>query len=270
VKYSGRALRDLHAAGWEITETLHPGGSTADWHAHEVGHFCLVVAGALVDEGQDTSRECGPGILLYFPPGVPHRDRFLGAGARCLNLRPPARRGGGPRSGDGDGSGPVPRAEALDRVLVCGERASWLASGVYDRLRVDGERAIPSGRQLADLFEATAPLDRPRPAPAPRWLDRARTLIEDEWTDDARLGTVAERVGVSRFHLARRFRERFGCSVGQYVQRLRVTRARDLLLASDASLSSIAFATGFADQSHFTRVFGRHVGTSPDRYRRAG
>jgi len=269
VRYSGRALRDLGAAGWEITETLHPEGSATDWHAHDVGHFCLVVAGGLVDEGREALRECGPGMLLYFPPGVPHRDRFLEVGARCLNLRPPARPRDARGTGDGGGSGPAAHAAEAASVLVCGRRASWLASGVYDRLRVEGDRASPSSRELGDFLEAAAESDRRHAPPEPRWLARARALIEEEWEDDARLGTIAERVGVSRYHLARRFRERYGCSVGQYVQRLRVTRARHLLLASDASLSAIAFAAGFADQSHFTRIFGRHVGMSPDRYRRA-
>lgn len=248
--YSGSALRDLRAAGWEITETFHPKGSATDWHEHEAGHFCLVVAGGLVDEGGDACRDCGPGTLLYFPPQVPHRDRFLERGARCLNLRPP--------------KGIHPR-----RILVCDERASWLASRMYDRIRVAGDRPQPSRAQFTDLLQAAAASGSDAPTPEPAWLSRARRLIEDEWADDVRLGTVAERVGVSRFHLARRFRERYGCSVGQYVQRLRVTRARHLLLATDASLSEIAFRTGFADQSHFTRIFGRHVGTSPDRYRRA-
>ena len=250
--YSGRSLRDVEAAGWGITETFHAEGSATDWHEHDAGHFCLVVAGALVDEGGDAHRECGPGTLLYFPPGVPHRDRFLERGARCLNLRPP----------------PVPGGERSG-ILVCENRASWLAGRVYDRIRVDSARPRPSRGELVDLLEAAAGFGPPEPPRDPEWLVRAQALIHEDWADDARLGTIAERAGVSRYHLARRFRERFGCSVGQYVHRLRVTRARHLLLATDASLSEIAFATGFADQSHFTRVFGRHVGTSPDRYRRA-
>lgn len=259
--YSGRALRDLEAAGWEITETFHPGGSATDWHEHEAGHFCLVVAGGLVDEGGDARRDCGPGTLLYFPARVPHRDRFLEGGARCLNLRPP---GGRDRESDSTSYG----AEAV-RVLVCEGRASWLASRLYDRLRVDTGCPRPSRGELADLLRTAGAFAPERRRGEPEWLSRAHTLIEEEWADEARLGTVAERVGVSRYHLARRFRERFGCSVGEYVHRLRVTRARHLLLATDASLSEIAFATGFADQSHFTRIFRRHVGTSPDRYRRA-
>lgn len=248
MSYSGQSVRDLTSAGWEITETVHEGGTSADWHVHEVGHFCLVVAGSLVDEGSDARRDCPPGTLLFFPPGVAHRDRFLEEGARCLNLRPPAGRRGDPRG-----------------IAVCEHRAAWLAGRVYDRIRLDLRPDI-SFRELDAVLDPAAGGELSRD---PDWLARAHALVEQEWADDARLGTIAERVGVSRYHLARRFRARFGCSVGEYVHRLRVTRARHLLLATDASLSAIAFATGFADQSHFTRVFGRLVGLSPARYRDA-
>lgn len=257
VTYSGRALRDLEADGWEITETFHAGGTATDWHEHETGHFCLVIAGALVDEGGDARRDCGPGTLLYFPGRVTHRDVFLESGARCLNLRPPRPETGTP--------GVTPESGEA-RVLQCEHSASWLAGRVYDRIRI-AARPHASG-ELGDLLAADS-FGRADTSRDPRWLAHARALIDEEWASDARLGTVAERVGISRYHLARTFRERLGCSVGEYVHRLRVTHARHLLLATEASLSEIAFTTGFADQSHFTRIFRRHIGTSPDRYRRA-
>lgn len=264
--YSGSSIRDLESDGWEITETFHRQGSVAEWHEHDAPHFCLVVAGGLVDECRDTDRECGPGALLYFPARTPHRDRFLDGGARCLNLRPPR---GSAGSGGADPNRAGTPGDGSPGILLCEPRASWLASRLYDRIRIEAPRAHPRGRELADLLaarRADRPAEDTRP---PAWLVRARELIEEGWTDDARLGTIAARVGVSRFHLARRFRERFGCSVGEYVHRLRVTHARHLLLSTDASLSEIAFATGFSDQSHFTRVFGRFAGTSPARYRDA-
>jgi transcriptional regulator GlxA family with amidase domain len=50
----------------------------------------------------------------------------------------------------------------------------------------------------------------------------------------------------------------------------RVARAKSLLRRSDGSLADIAVACGFANQSHFTRVFSREVGLSPTQWRRQG
>jgi len=54
----------------------------------------------------------------------------------------------------------------------------------------------------------------------------------------------------------------------QWLLKVRVERAKEQLLNSDASLADIAVDSGFADQSHFTRVFTKHVGASPGQWRR--
>src|SRR5256885_155059 len=67
--------------------------------------------------------------------------------------------------------------------------------------------------------------------------------------------------------LARAFRAHYGLSVGEYGRRLRLAGAAAELAGSETPLAEIAANAGFADQSHFTRVFRRHVGTTPARYR---
>ena len=66
----------------------------------------------------------------------------------------------------------------------------------------------------------------------------------------------------------RAFRARFGVSVGTYVRRERIRWASRALRNTDAPIAEIALQAGFADQSHFTRTFVRHMGVSPGRYRR--
>jgi AraC family transcriptional regulator len=68
--------------------------------------------------------------------------------------------------------------------------------------------------------------------------------------------------------LARTFRRQRGESVGDCVRRLRVESARRLLEDGRQPLSEVALAAGFADQSHFTRVFRRLTGMTPGEYRR--
>jgi transcriptional regulator GlxA family with amidase domain len=63
------------------------------------------------------------------------------------------------------------------------------------------------------------------------------------------------------------FRRVFRATVGEYVRRLRVDAAQRMLTNSDISLAQIALETGFADQSHLTRVFRRATGLTPKLYR---
>lgn len=80
---------------------------------------------------------------------------------------------------------------------------------------------------------------------------------------------VAEAVGVSAWHFSRVFQEATGVAFGQALRKLRVDHACELLRQDHEELSAISLACGFADQSHFTKVFRRQIGQTPASYRRA-
>ncbi|KAA1259401.1 Regulatory protein SoxS [Rubripirellula obstinata] len=80
---------------------------------------------------------------------------------------------------------------------------------------------------------------------------------------------MAEVAGLSRFQLDRRMRIAFGLNTGQWLLKQRIDRACELLHTTDKSIIDVALSTGYADQSAFTRQFGRATGMSPSQYRKA-
>lgn len=115
-----------------------------------------------------------------------------------------------------------------------------------------------------------AALRRPLPAfdsTAPRWLRDVRDLIDDALARPPALRALAREAGVHPVHFAVVFRRQYGCSLGEYFRRRRLDAARKRVADPGASLSQIAFDLGFADQSHFTRVFKRCTGMTPQQYR---
>jgi AraC family transcriptional regulator len=92
--------------------------------------------------------------------------------------------------------------------------------------------------------------------------------VHDRFNDPLSLEAIAAAVGVHPSHLARVFRQQHQCTVGEYVRRLRLEFACHHLTTSDTPLAEIALAAGFADQSHFTKTFRRHIGTPPAQFRR--
>jgi AraC-like DNA-binding protein len=82
------------------------------------------------------------------------------------------------------------------------------------------------------------------------------------------LAEVARACGLSRARFISAFARSTGLTPHRWLQEYRLQQVRALLLNSSTSAAEIALRCGFADQSHMTRVFKRHVGTSPVAWRR--
>jgi AraC family transcriptional regulator len=96
-----------------------------------------------------------------------------------------------------------------------------------------------------------------------RKLRQLLAHIEDNLDAALTLDTLADVAGLSASHLKALFRQSMGIPVHQYVLRRRVERATALLRSGNLSSSEVAFATGFAHQSHLARQMRRLLGITP-------
>jgi AraC family transcriptional regulator len=103
---------------------------------------------------------------------------------------------------------------------------------------------------------------------APWQLRRATELLGAHLDGSVPLKSLADACGLSTRHFTRAFRASTGLAPFQWLALRRVEVAKDLLRQRRGSLREIAFACGFFDQSHFTNVFNRVVGSSPGAWRR--
>jgi AraC-like DNA-binding protein len=117
----------------------------------------------------------------------------------------------------------------------------------------------------------------PLPAPklqargglSPGAMRRMRDYIDAHLSDSIELVELAEIAGLSIFHFARQFKHSEGVTPHHYLVSRRVERAKELLAETSHSLSEIAFAVGFADQSHLARHFRQIVRMTPGEFRRS-
>ena len=100
-----------------------------------------------------------------------------------------------------------------------------------------------------------------------RQVGRVTDFILAHLNQDLTLESLAQQISFSPYHFARLFRQATGESPHQFVLHLRVEKAQGLLKETDASLAHIALESGFANQSHLTRIFKRHLGLTPRAYR---
>jgi len=147
-------------------------------------------------------------------------------------------------------------------------------------LHADLEDGQPAGSLYGEMLAATlaaylvkrfsiGPVATKRAAgglPKAR-LKRVLEYISAHLGNEIRLETLASIAGMSRHHFGELFRCSTGVSPHQYVIGQRVERGKQMLRDTDLSILEIGLATGFADQSHFTKTFRRIARVTPRDYR---
>src|SRR5688500_4220222 len=104
----------------------------------------------------------------------------------------------------------------------------------------------------------------------PEWAKELREIIQDHIDTNLTLSLkeISESLDVHPSYLSREFSKYFDdLSFGDYIRKLRIEKATQLLSNSTHSLAEIAYLTGFSDQSHSSRIFKQHTGKSPSIFR---
>lgn len=101
----------------------------------------------------------------------------------------------------------------------------------------------------------------------PPAISRAKQYIAEHHTEDLTLGQVAQAVHMSVFYFCKLFHKSTGLHFTEYVSRVRIERAKNLLLNPNLRISEIAYEVGFQSLTHFNRVFKQVAGQSPTGFR---
>lgn len=257
----GRILRRQEIAGSVLSETAYPAHLSVPRHVHDqVGYFCLTLQGGYTEYSNYQNRVLGPATLLYHAPGEAHSDKFSGEETRlfCVWVSRERLRAVRDHAKAPDNSAHFSHGSTLQ-----------LAVRMYKEFRSmdDLSPLVIEGltlELLAETFRAaqhdSEPLDQP-------WIRRARDLLHARFNESLLVSEIAESVGVHPVHLTRVFRRYFGCTVGEYVRRLRVAFACRELSNSRKPLAEIATTSGFCDQGHLSRTVKRFTGMTPRQYR---
>lgn len=261
--FYGRKLRGRQVDGFRLSEWEYAQGATAPRHSHEHTYLNLVLQGGHVETLAHTEVSCPPQLLVLHPAGEVHGGAIARDDTRIFDIEiAPERmarlRDAGvrlDRRREFAGGSLVSLAGRIHRELVRGDALSALSI---------------EGLALELLAEIGRAADAAVPDAAPRWLGGVRDQLHDRFAESLSLDEIAAQAGVHPDHLVHAFRRRFGCTVGDYVRRLRIDYARRRLAESDAPLAQIAVEAGFSDQSHFTRTFKRATGATPGAFRRRG
>jgi AraC family transcriptional regulator len=259
-QYFGTVVRRLDLGAIVLAETRHAAGARIPPHAHRNAYFCFVQQGDYVETLGPKSRDCGPLTVAFHTPDETHSECMNGTDVRSLNVEVTPDWLGRVRQ-----LGPI-----LSEPFDCrGGPAAWIAARLYREFRWGdtASRLMIEGLLLeiaAELTRASGPCSS-----APPWLRRVRDLLRVRFRDNLSPADVAAEVGTHSVHLAAVFRKHVGCSVGEFTRNCRVEFASVQLARPSVPLADIAADAGFADQSHFTRIFKQATGLTPAAFRRS-
>lgn len=161
--------------------------------------------------------------------------------------------------------------EPDDQLLL--EKAMLLYDGLYSwakYLQHIKHTQQPFENQLLDIFKAFLQMGQDAKK-VPEWAKELKEIIQDQIDTNLNLSLkgISETLQVHPAYLSREFSKYFDdLSFGDYIRKLRIDKAVQLLDTTTHSLTEIAYLTGFSDQSHFTRIFKKYTGKSPSAYKK--
>jgi len=244
----------------KIDESLYPPSLKQPCHTHQFASFSFVSSGSYLETFGKNTHTRQDSTLIFHPPQESHSVDFI-SDVRIVRVHFTVEKFSCIRE----------QLAVFDAPMSCRTQSVCsLGSRLRKELReMDAASALAiEGLALEMLAEVTRNQTGTRKQNPPQWLKEVRDYLHDTFAESFVLGDVARIAGVHSTHLSRVFRENLGCTVGEYVRRLRVEFACRQILTTEISLSEIASRAGFSDQSHFNRTFKSLFNLTPREYRK--
>lgn len=260
-RFPTKIIRSREVAGFVLTETSYTPNQKLPKHFHEHANFVIVLKGSFTEQFGGKTRSCGPSSLIFRPPGELHEDQFHELGGRCLTIEAAAQW--------------LDRAREHSMILKdSADFQNGLLTTITARLysefrRLDTVSALAIEGLTLEMIADVSRLSTTRPRlTSACGIERAREIIHAHFSDKLTLSFIAESINTHPVCLARGFRNRYNCTIGEYVGHVRIQFACREIANSNATFAEIASASGFFDQSHFSRTFKRLTGITPTEYRK--
>ncbi len=247
------ALRD-YLPDWVLKTHIHP---------PEEYHYIYVVGGTGDISIGNEAFTLTPGTMYLTAPGVAHG--FTSSAADPL------------LTVELKFSLPDPELRTLSRSLpITVEDTTGELRQLLDRLRREAEQGRPYRRELLELglrelmlllLRTTQTDPTAEDAAAAEAMEPVLRYIRQNLHRQITLEDLAAAAHLEKAYFSRKFKVHTGCAPLEFVRLTRIRKAKDLLRFSDMSITQIGEALGFQSLHHFSKVFQKHTGQSPRKYK---
>lgn len=254
-KYAIKAYQTLD---FNLTESGYSPKLRMPRHTHESASFSLVLQGAYTENYGQKSRYCQPSTIVIHPPQESHAVDFADTKSRILNIKITLRR--------------YQQICEQSKVLnypksLLNRETIYLINRLYREFNRKDEVSSLAIEGLILEILAEVSREKTNQNNSSHWIKEVDEFLRSNFAESFTLEEIAQIADVHSVHLSRVFREKYGCTIGEYVRKLRIEFACRQI-KKDTPISEIALSAGFADQSHFTRVFKSQIGVTPIEYKK--
>lgn len=268
-----------YKAGWKGIHFAHhrqPAHELPDcYFAQHVITICLGQFEIKLRKDSSWQRECYTyGDIGIFPVSQPGPRARCDQGAEFISLylEPRTFARVACESVDADRVEIVPQFKIRDPLIqqIGLDLKTELESGGVDSRLYAESMATALSAHLLQRYAVKRSILRDYTGGLPKHkLREAIAYIHDYLDQELILAEMAAIVGMSPHYFASLFKQSTGLAPHQYVTKSRIERAKLLLARQELTIGEILEQVGFKSQSHFTRVFRKHAGTTPKAYRDA-
>ncbi len=246
-----------------------------DSHMHSAVEVILPDSGVSVYKLQDQEYHVEPGQILFIPSGCPHELTESAEVRRYLILFEPS---------------PLFTLRDMPDIREITDKPIYLSEDSEQRMQIHDlmkqvidcyfqHEPMWNTRCYAYLMQVYALLGQsylriPKDVPAekrriinPEIMNSALTYINEHFTEDISLESVASFAGFSKYYFSRLFREFSGITFSEYLLDKRVNHAANLLIQTKNAIHTIAESSGFSSIATFNRIFRDQKKCTPTQYR---
>jgi AraC family transcriptional regulator len=256
--YLGQVLDMTQAEGILAGATSYrEGDATGLMHYHENPHLSFVLQGGGLEKRKGFEFERLPGQVMFFHSGESHQciNKLFPAKNVNLEIEPVFLQNN------------AVTESAINTAISKNPNAKFNMLKVYKELLTgDGFSGSSIKMLLLNLVYSNPKIEADHAHPV--WIDTVYDLLHDRWSEQLTLKDLAEAASVHPITISKYFPKYFSCTFGEYMRKLKIEKALELIKSSALSLTEIAYDCGFSDQSHFTRTFKQLTGFLPHHYKK--
>ncbi|KAF2333537.1 AraC family transcriptional regulator [Flavobacterium ginsenosidimutans] len=244
--------------GLTITDTEYT-HEKVDWHYHEKPYFTFILQGRVLEGNKKEIYQCSQGSLLFHNWDDAH-----------YNIKPPGFTRGFHIEINQDWfkNYSLKTEQVQGSISIKNTGIQLLFYKIFKESKLDDSVSnLTINTLLIEVLEKIDSKYKTEDKFIPHWAKTLKEILHEQNLNDFSLPCLAKLLDIHPVHLSRCFPKYFGCSLGEYIRKIKIKKSIGMLSDNRSSLAEIALEAGFSDQSHFNRCFKENIGTTPMNFR---